>query len=203
MKHHRSQLFVGSAIVVALAAVVACSGDSTDVSPVTQGDAGDGGVKQTSDGATSDSGSSAVWPSDATKLVAKNAGGGLVASPPDAGCTLGAATYTLTVSSRLLESTRCVRSDAGAYSPVNATKTLSAAELASLVTTLQGVSHNPLTTGCGADKPALTIAVSDPRGDHLYTDSFYACRKDTATTYVDNVDPVFAKLGELAGGSTL
>jgi hypothetical protein len=134
-----------------------------------------------------------VFPSDTTKLVAENKGGGF-APPPPAGsrCALGASKYELDVKSSTLTFTECSFKDFSTpFVPVSGTKQLSAAQLASVVAAAKSVS---ITTQemCGADKPFLEIEVTSPsQGKKTYADSFYSCMGE-GRTYVDNIDEVFS-----------
>lgn len=138
-----------------------------------------------------------VWPANATKLVANNAGGGFTPPPaPGSVCGLGAANYSLDVASRKLTWKECSFADWN--TPMKwetGSRVLTVAELASLKLVLKNVkiSDNDI---CGADKPFMTMTVSTPSGDKKYTDDFYSCRADQGP-FVDNIDSVFAALRDL------
>jgi hypothetical protein len=134
-----------------------------------------------------------VFPTDATKLVAENKGGGF-APPPPAGsrCELGAAKYELDMKTSKLTFTECsFKNFSTPFVPVSGTKQLSGAQLASVVAAAKSVSIATQEI-CGADKPLLEIEVtSASQGKKTYADSFYSCLGE-GRTYVDNIDEVFS-----------
>ena len=145
---------------------------------------------------------SAVWPSDATKLVAEDSGGGFVPpAPAESPCNANLGmpgTYTVTVSDKKLVFRVCVADASDSTKPhrwVDGMKALTNSEYDSLVAALHNVmvSTRP---DCGADKPTLTLKVSSAAGERTYLDVFYACQMQG--TYVTGMDGVFGVLQSLA-----
>ncbi|MDB4997468.1 MAG: hypothetical protein JWM74_4900 [Myxococcaceae bacterium] len=134
----------------------------------------------------------AVYPTDASKVVAHNAGGGFTPPPPaGSDCAVGASTYTLDRASKKVVWEQCELIDW--QTPLkmkSGTTTLTAKEMATVEAALNGltISHAQM---CGADKPYETIAItSTSQGTKKYTDSFYSC--DGKGPYVDNIGAVFS-----------
>jgi hypothetical protein len=139
----------------------------------------------------------AIWPADATRLVAHNQGGGFtLPAPPGSICPVGESLYTVTVADRKLVWHLC-RGDRPvtplAY--VDGERVLTQAELDGVVVQLAKLTLFE-GQGCGADKPFLTLKIASPAGEEEYVDSFYACQK--RGIYVEGMDPAFAALDELA-----
>ncbi|MBK6691451.1 MAG: hypothetical protein IPG50_04510 [Myxococcales bacterium] len=135
-----------------------------------------------------------VWPSNASKLVAVNEGGGFVPTPPPGSkCKLGETRFTFNRATRVLDWQIC-DSNVTPYAMKSGLRTLSTVEAADVDATLSGVSIYT-GTSCGADKPLMWMEVSSPgQGTKKFYDSFYSC--NGLGTYVDNIDDVFAKLQE-------
>lgn len=109
-----------------------------------------------------------VWPSSATKLVARNAGGGFVMpGPAGSKCGRGAATFL-----------------------VKTTRTLSASQVAKIDEAMSSVKISKRDV-CGADKPFLTLDVTANGTTQTLSDEFYSCRGGDAT-YVTNIDGVLS-----------
>jgi hypothetical protein len=133
-----------------------------------------------------------VYPSDATKVVAHNAGGGFTPPPPaGSNCAVGAATYTLDRATKTVAWEQCEL--VNWQTPLtmkSGTTILTAKEMASVEAALEGltISHAQM---CGADKPYETITItSGSQGTKKYADSFYSC--DGKGPYVDNIGGVFS-----------
>jgi hypothetical protein len=133
-----------------------------------------------------------VYPGDATKVVAHNAGGGFTPPPPPgSNCAVGRATYTLDRASKQVVWEECELIDW--QTPLTlktGTTTLTAKEMTSVEAALDDltISHAQM---CGADKPYETISItSASQGTKKYTDSFYSC--DGKGPYVDNIGGVFS-----------
>lgn len=144
--------------------------------------------------------SAAIWPADATRLIAENRGGGFIAPPPAGSqCSYGESRFTMTVADRLLIWHVCRQT--AAQTPlvwVDGQRVLTAEELDSVVKPLQKLTP-PKSSGCGADKSVLAMKIATPAGETEYLDSFYQCQKKGI--YVDGMDAVFAALGKLAPSS--
>lgn len=138
----------------------------------------------------------AVWPADATKLVAENRGGGFgLRSPPGSACERGAALYTLAVATRVLQYKVCVEMRPMPSVWGEGMKVLSESDYAQVDAAMKKV---VVTTrmACGADKPTVLLKVTSPAGELEYLDSFYVCNKQG--TYVDNIDEPLRVLASLA-----
>ena len=143
-------------------------------------------------------GSPTVWAADATKMVAVDMGGGLVAPAP-AGSTCvytASGTYTFTTVDNKLAWHIC--RSTGAQLPnqyADGERVLSSGEATRLVDALSAVtiSNN---TRCGADKDSLQLKVTTAAGEKVYVDDFDACLKMGA--YVSNIDQVFDVSSNLA-----
>lgn len=190
---------LSSAILVAAHTLGGCSSTTSTSEPQpTTGDSG-ADANVAADAALADADAATgdvVWPTDATKLVAYQAGGGFVPPAPDGStCPVGRATYTYVAATHALSWTVCTPGDAGTdpYADVSGARTITASEVMALDTALAAVVVHAGGPSCGADKPSLSITVTDPRGDHDYTDSFYACM-GMGKVYVDNIDGVFQAL---------
>lgn len=132
-----------------------------------------------------------LWPSTATKLVAKVGGGFVRPGPEGSTCGRGMATYSLELATRKLTSEVCrVTSDTAPLHLAKSTRTLTAAELSTVDAAMRNmrVSKQDI---CGADKPFATLAVTAGATTTTLTDEFYSCRGDE-TTYVTNIGGVFA-----------
>ncbi len=139
----------------------------------------------------------AVWPANATKLVAETAGGGFTPPPPPgSNCAFGQQKYTLDVASKELAWEICSFSDwKTPLSLEKGTKVLSDAAFQSIEGAMSGVTRSSSDL-CGADKPMLTLEVTTPSGTSTYKDSFYSCMGEG--NYVDGVDEVFGALRDAA-----
>jgi hypothetical protein len=126
-----------------------------------------------------------LWPVGATRVNATRGVGLAPELCPDGGTSLRESLWSLSLPDGALTLTRC--------GDVLSDRTLTAAELASFDTAMRGLSH-PVRQICGADKPALTLALTTPEGPRRYEDSFYACNGTPGVIYVDNIDPVFTTL---------
>lgn len=142
-------------------------------------------------------GGNAVWPTNATKLVAHNAGGGFTPPPPPgSNCAVGMSKYTLDVATSGLDWEECSFIDWN--TPMTLTtghKVLSAAETAKVNAAMNGVTIAQDNI-CGADKPFMTLEITSPAGTKKYTDSFYSCMG--AGPFVDNIDGVFGAMRNVA-----
>ena len=154
--------------------LAACGGSSSDAA-----DASDAGDTST-----------AIWPSNATKAVVQDSGGGFAA--PQGSCALEPSTFTLTFSDHEFAWQLC---NSGSTMVAISQRKLTDTEYAAYVELLRkvSVSHS---SGCGADKPAYSLKVSTPSGDHEYLDSFYACNKQGV--YVDGLDELLQAARALA-----
>lgn len=138
----------------------------------------------------------AIWPDDATKLVAKITGGFM--PPPPAGSTCsGGAEYTLDRAARKLSWKNCDFNGSLPRHFTTGVVTLSTAKLATIDAAMNAL-EVATEDRCGADKPYETLKVSTPAGDKTYTDSFYSCQRGD-TVYVDNIGGVFGALSDAAG----
>ena len=153
------------------------------------GDAGttDGGV----DPGTADGG---LWPDDVSALEATRGVGGFEQGcPVDGGMVFGA-TYVVPFDGGPMTYMECVQ---GTRVVRSGSKALSAGGLASLEATLRDLSRS-LEDACGYDKGKLSLSITTSTKVLQYVDSFYVCRHEPGVVYVDNIDPVFARLVELA-----
>jgi hypothetical protein len=140
-----------------------------------------------------------IWPADAEQLDATETGGGEIGpAPPGSDCDLGEAHYDVVVASRAFVWSEC---PGGAnwddpWLMISGSRTLTAPELQQIDTAMLALT---VASGqsCGADKALLTVDVTTPHGTTEYVDSFYECNGGD-TIYVDNIDAVFAVLGQLA-----
>ncbi len=141
-----------------------------------------------------------VWPSNASKLVARDEGGGFVGpySPPGSDCVLSEATYTLMVGTRILASAQCEAAGAGAPLHLRfTTRTISSEELCRVSHAMRGLILSDRAV-CGADKPFLSVAVSTfARTTTTYRDEVNSCQTGN-DPYVRNIDAVFEVLQALA-----
>ncbi len=195
------------------ALVVGCSGAVTDTPSSTIVDGGGGGP--VGDGGGGDSSPQAdgggpvgtdagttdpIWPTDAQKLVADSPGGGFTPMPPaGSACTYGAQKYTVEIATKAFTFQRCTAGATATDPLVLATggRTLTAAELATVDTAMKHLTPPKDPTACGADKGVYTVAVTSPRGEATFYDSFYVCTGG-GKTYVDNIDGVFEAFRLLA-----
>lgn len=138
-----------------------------------------------------------IWPANATKLVANNAGGGFTPPPPPgSNCAIGRAKYSLDVKTNELAWEECSFVDWNTPLTLKTgTKVLSAAEKAKVDAAMGEVSIAQHQV-CGADKPFMTLEVTSPAGTKKYTDSFYSCMG--AGPFVDNIDGVFSTFRAVA-----
>ena len=137
----------------------------------------------------------AIWPSNATQMVIRNAGGGFVGpAPTGSECQSGEASFTLTVATRNLAWEKCQTSAGDPYTLVKGERTFKNAQVDGLNTALQGVALST-ETGCGADKSSLSLTVTTPTGEHEYLDDFYACNK--TGTYVSGLDQLLQAASDL------
>ena len=138
----------------------------------------------------------AIWPSSATKLVAK-VSGGFIAPPPAGSTCSNGAEYTLDASTKKLAWKICDYNGSMPRHFKTGTTNLSAAKLATIASVLNGLAVSTQSI-CGADKPFETFTVSTPAGDKHYTDSFYGCNGGT-DIYVDGIGSVFDALRTASG----
>jgi hypothetical protein len=162
--------------------------------PAEQGsDAGpvDAGTFEPWDGGRVDAGPSVV-PSDLLSLDATSSGGfGLpVCRTPDGGYEL-TSRWHVELDAGTVEFTVCpFATDGGAPTLERGTRTLTAAQRATLDDALAGVTASSSTL-CGADKSALRFSVATPTGALHFKDAFYACLPEADTTMVYGIDGVF------------
>lgn len=141
-----------------------------------------------------------VWPSDRTKLVAETKGGGFTPPPPPGStCAIGAAKYTLDLTTKTLSWEVCDFSDWNTpLTKVTGSRPAVASDITKLNAAMKTVkiTHEEI---CGADKPMLNLHVtSSSQGTKTYTDSFYSCM-DGDRTFVDNIDEVFSAFRTVTG----
>ena len=139
-----------------------------------------------------------VWTADATKLVFKILGDGFGPAPSAADPCVRGATYTLTMSDRMLSWRLCnLPSVDPSKALVVGGRVLSTTELDGVVRALDMVvvSHG---TGCGADKSTESLTITNLAGEREFFDDFYACLAVPGRTYVANIDAVFTALYALA-----
>ena len=138
----------------------------------------------------------AIWPADATKLVAKLSGGFMAPPPAGSTCSNGQE-YALTLATRKLSFANCEFNGNLPRHMKTGSVTLTTAQLATIHAAMNAVE---IASGdmCGADKPFETLTVSSPAGEKKYTDSFYSCRGGDSV-YIDNIGGVFGALREAAG----
>ncbi len=141
---------------------------------------------------------SAVWPSDATKLVAQSGGGFFRPGPQGSECSPSQSKYTLDVANKKVVWEVCdVNDGSKPYKKKAGTTVLSSSKLATLEKAARSVEVTDDTV-CGADKPFMTITVSSAsQGTVKYTDSFYSCQGEGP--YVDNISTVFTALRDVTG----
>jgi hypothetical protein len=174
-------------------------GTGTGADGGTVGDAGphaDGGGPIGTDAGTFDP----IWPSDAQKLVADSPGGGFTPMPPaGSACAYGAQKYAVQIATKAFTFQRCTEGATPTDPLVLATgsRTLTAAELATVDAAMKALTPPKDAKACGADKGVYTVAVTSPRGEATFYDSFYAC-SGGGKTYVDNIDGVFEAFRLLA-----
>lgn len=175
-------------------AVPRCDPGDEEVNDLTSCAAGDC-YSRTTCGSTIECRHAAAWPSDASRFVALDEGGGEAAPPPNMPCVYGAAQYTFTLSSRTLEWTRCDTTTTP-FAKKSGARTLTSAESDQVVSQVSALRIS-MATACGADKSLRQVEVrSASRGDQTFYDSFYACQKQG--TYVDGIDSLFSVLSPLA-----
>jgi hypothetical protein len=161
--------------VIVTALLPACGGDQDAVAP---GDA--------------------VWDTDVRSLEISSEGGGLAIRPPGSECAPSAAVYDFVVATRKLDSTRCEGAGGAPLLNVERSRVISEFEFDELRPLLEQL-EVVKTMQCGADKPAITLRVSDGGGTTEYRDSFYSCVDDPRPTVSsDSLEAVFAKLGTFA-----
>ncbi len=137
-----------------------------------------------------------IWPSSATKLVARVSGGFMPPPPAGSTCSNGGE-YTLDAAAKKLSWKLCDWNGANPRHYKTGTTTLTAAEIRGIGGVLNGLEISTRNM-CGADKPFQTFTVSTPAGDARYTDSFYGCRGGS-DTYVDGIGSVFNALRDASG----
>jgi hypothetical protein len=172
--HHR----LASALTFACSAGVglaACGGDTS--SPLGPGDV--------------------VWSTSVRSLVVLNEGGGLLPPPPKSECMPGAGEYTLSIESSTLTSWRCEGVGNTPLKRVNRSRAINHAAMELLLPTLEQLQIVD-SRACGADKPAITLRVTDANGTVEYRDSFYGCVMDPRPMIDTNVlGDLFGKLDAL------
>jgi hypothetical protein len=137
-----------------------------------------------------------IWPSDATKLVAKQSGGFMPPPPAGSTCT-NQHEYSLTLATRKLSYSSCEFNGNLPRHLKTGTVTLTSAQLAKVNAAMNAVEIATRDI-CGADKPFETLTVSSPAGDKKYVDSFYSCQGGE-NVYIDNIGGVFGALRDAAG----
>ena len=138
----------------------------------------------------------AIWPADATKLVAKLSGGFMPPPPAGSTCSNGQE-YSLTLATRKLSWANCDFNGSLPRHMKTGVVTLTNAELAKIHAAMNAV-EIATSDSCGADKPFETLTVSSPAGDKKYVDSFYRCNRGD-NVYIDNIGGVFGALRDAAG----
>jgi hypothetical protein len=114
---------------------------------------------------------------DATqRVVAENAGGGFRPAPPAGStCAAGAVKYTLTIATRTVDYTRCVGDGVAPYMPKTGSKTLTAAEYATVTPALDALKVVKSDGGCVADAPFLYLTVATATAEQKYVDDLDSC----------------------------
>jgi hypothetical protein len=145
----------------------------------------------------------ALWPADATKLVAASrSDGDFPAAPAGSDCQVPAVTYTFSVPTRELSWQACSAPTLDEPRKIVTGKlTLSGPDRARLDAAMAKLVVNTSGTCPGADFPDRSIAVTSPSGERTVHDSIYACR-GMGRTYVDNMDDVFVLFDELSRKGT-
>jgi hypothetical protein len=146
-----------------------------------------------------------IYTLDVRKLVvdSEGAGGFLPAPPPDPACSPVSSVYTLTVAGHQLDWKSCEVTFDGTtatYTPDMGSRALADAEWSALQPKLAGLVVSGQRT-CGADKPQVSVTVTNSAGEFAYHDDFYSCVGDGSQLYVvsDGLDAALDALGELAG----
>lgn len=141
-----------------------------------------------------------VVPGDTTKIVLTETGGFTFSAPDGSTCQMVDIRYEITLPSRDLTWKVCETADGGFDGPqsfATGSRTLSEAEYAPIDQALKAV-HRATKTGCGADKPAVTMTVTNAAGSAVYDDDFYYCRDDDGKVYVSGLDNVMSKIAAVA-----
>jgi hypothetical protein len=132
-------------------------------------------------------GSDPVWSSSVSKLVLSSTGGFGPPYQPTADCPAQGVEYTLLVANQGLSAWRCTPGPDAPHTLAreSVSRTLSAAELDTLVPTLEALKVVNVDT-CGADKPSVIVTVTTPSGTTEYSDSFYSCIDDDTRPTLDS-----------------
>lgn len=139
-----------------------------------------------------------VWPATATGFTADDDGGGFVPSPPpNSSCATGEAHYTYTRATQLLAWRVCDTSGAP-YVMRSGSRVLGANERAQVEAAMSELTVAQAMSGCGADKPALSVTVTKASGSTRYLDSFDSCTRESGGPYVDHIDGLFSALRSIA-----
>jgi hypothetical protein len=126
-------------------------------------------------------------------IVLANAGDGYGPPKPAGSSCDGGTTYTLNNITHRLDWSSCRGPNGSLTEPrqlATGGRMLSSVEFAKLSAALDEIIVAGPPNSCGADKPTLTISVTIPSHEQLYTDKFYACQ-DAAKLYVDGIDDAF------------
>jgi hypothetical protein len=170
------QLRLASALTFAWsgACLAACGGDAAQLGP---GDV--------------------VWSTSVRSLVIADEGGGLLPPPPKSECMPGAGEYTLSIVNSTLDSWRCEGVGNTPLKKVTRSRAVNQAAMEQLLPTLERLQIVD-TRACGADKPAITLRVTDAHGTVEYRDSFYGCIMDPRPMIdTDVLGDLFGKLDAL------
>jgi hypothetical protein len=142
-----------------------------------------------------------VWSSSVRELVIANEGGGLLPSPPKSECVGGSSEYSLSIPSLTIDSWRCEGVGNAPFKKVARTRVITQADLQVLAPTLEKLLVVD-TRICGADKPALTLRITDASSTVEYRDSFYGCFDDPRPQIDTNaLEELFGKLTVLVLGA--
>lgn len=138
---------------------------------------------------------SEIWPSNATKLVARMTGGFMPPPPPGSNCN-GTQEYTFDATASELSWSRCdYRGPSVPRTLVTGSRTITAAERRKLENELGKVELSSQTIR-GADKPYMTLTVTTPQKTTKYMDDFYSCHG--SGPFVENIEAAFTALRELS-----
>jgi hypothetical protein len=184
------------AVTSVSAVLAACSTSSTSSGG---GDPDGGGVVPdggTTTDATSEGSSDAgnpLIPAGVTKIVFTSKGGFVPQGPDGSTCSTVDITYTLMLPALEFSWQICEATDAGPYAFRTGSRTLSAAEYATIDTAIQGLKRQTMVQ-CGADKPSEEITFTSPSGEVTYLDEFYFCDANDTKVYVSGMENVFSAM---------
>lgn len=152
----RGRAALGSLSLCGLALFGGCGGD--DGRPVT-------GIGQ------------AIFTPSVTSIALVNPGGGFTPAPPAGStCLVGARSYTLTLTSSLLQYTRCIGDGVMPYRSESGMRTLADSELKDLTAQLGKLTVVKAENGCITDVPMLSVTVKTALGEQGYVDDGFPCQ---------------------------